>query len=143
MPFEAEDVAKIKELIRLMDEHGLVELCIEHGQEKICLKRPQPRSAPGPVSAKPAQETVPQPTSGLLEIKAPIVGTFYRASRADAEPYVEIGSRVEPKTVVCIIEAMKVMNEIKAEVSGTIVEILANNGQPVEYGQPLFRVRPD
>ena len=79
----------------------------------------------------------------LLEIKSPIVGTFYEAPSPDSEPYVEAGSRVDPQTVVCIIEAMKVMNEIKAEVSGTIVERTVKNGQAVEYGQVLFRVRPD
>ncbi|MDH7598892.1 MAG: hypothetical protein QHH07_04535 [Sedimentisphaerales bacterium] len=140
MPFEAADLERIREMIRLMDEHGLVELSIEHGQDKIYLKRPGPQ----PVPIQPiAPTTAPASPAGLLEIKAPLVGTFYRATRPDADPYVEVGSRVEPKTVVCIIEAMKVLNEIKAELTGTIVEVLATNGQPVEYGQPLFRVRPD
>jgi len=77
------------------------------------------------------------------EIKSPIVGTFYATPSPDSEDYVEIGSRVEPQTVVCIIEAMKVMNEIKAEISGTISEVLVSNGQAVEYGQVLFRVKAD
>ena len=85
----------------------------------------------------------PDKGEGLLEIKSPIVGTFYEAPSPDSEPYVEAGSHVDPQTVVCIIEAMKVMNEIKAEVSGTVVEKTAANGQAVEYGQVLFRVRPD
>jgi acetyl-CoA carboxylase biotin carboxyl carrier protein len=79
----------------------------------------------------------------LIEIKSPMVGTFYATPSPDSAPYVEIGSHVEPQTVICIIEAMKVMNEIKAENSGTVAEILVTNGQAVEYGQALFRVRPD
>jgi acetyl-CoA carboxylase biotin carboxyl carrier protein len=79
----------------------------------------------------------------LVEIKSPIVGTFYATPSPDSEPYVETGSAVGPQTVVCIIEAMKVMNEIRAETSGMIAEILVTNGQAVEYGQVLFRVRPD
>ncbi len=79
----------------------------------------------------------------LLEIKSPIVGTFFATSSPDSEPYVEAGSHVTEQTVVCIIEAMKVMNEIKAEVSGTIAEVVVTSGQAVEYGQVLFRVRPD
>lgn len=146
MPMEAEDLEQIKQMIRLMDEHGLVELCIEHGQDKICLKRQQIQPVQ-PTAMHPAPTTTPgipaQPAKNMVEIKAPLVGTFYRASRPDAEPFVDVGSQIEPRTVVCIIEAMKVLNEIKAEVSGTIVEICTKNGQPVEYGQTLFRVRPE
>jgi len=76
----------------------------------------------------------------LVEIKSPIVGTFYSAPSPDSEPFVEVGSKIEENSVVCIVEAMKVMNEIKAEVSGTIVEILVKNGEAVEYGQVLFKV---
>ena len=90
-----------------------------------------------------ADQPVAQKGEELLEIKSPIVGTFYEAPSPDSEAYVEPGAHVEAPTVVCIIEAMKVMNEIKAEVSGTIVENVAKNGQAVEYGQVLFRVRPD
>ena len=79
----------------------------------------------------------------LVEIKSPIVGTFFVTPSPDSEPYVEVGSQVSPQTVVCIIEAMKVMNEIKAETSGTIVEILVTNGQAVEYSQVIFKVKPD
>jgi acetyl-CoA carboxylase biotin carboxyl carrier protein len=79
----------------------------------------------------------------LAEIESPMVGTFYATPSPESEPYVELGSHVEPQTVVCIIEAMKVMNEIKAETSGTIVEILVSNGQAIEYGQVLFRIEPD
>jgi acetyl-CoA carboxylase biotin carboxyl carrier protein len=82
-------------------------------------------------------------SEGLAEIKSPLVGTYYATPSPDSEHYVEVGSTVDPQTVVCIIEAMKVMNEIKAETSGTIIEVLVTNGQAVEYGQVLFKVKPD
>ncbi|RME96103.1 MAG: acetyl-CoA carboxylase biotin carboxyl carrier protein, partial [Verrucomicrobia bacterium] len=84
----------------------------------------------------------PPPPSDEELIKSPMIGTFYRAPAPDASPYVEVGSEVTPETVVCIIEAMKVMNEIKAETHGVITEVLAENGKPVEFGQPLFKIRP-
>ena len=155
---EESDLKRIKELIQVMEEHDLVELQIEHGDDKVCLKRTQPNAsgwsalpltAPQPGLAGLAETGSgpgPQAASqgkGLAEIKAPLVGTFYQAASPDSDPYVEVGSQVEPQTVVCIIEAMKVMNEIKAETSGTIVTVLATNGQAVQYGQPLFKVRPD
>ena len=93
--------------------------------------------------AEAVETSQDQPKEDLIEINSPIVGTFYATPSPDSEPYVDIGSEVQAQTVVCIIEAMKVMNEIKAEVSGTIVEVLVTNGQAVEYGQALFRVRPD
>ena len=154
------DVQKIKDLIRIMKENDLVKIDIRHGEDYISLQRGQPPQPGimGPVIAHmPGIGTpvvVQQPPSGghagaaskgegLLDIKSPIVGTLYVAPSPDSDPYVDIGSHVEPQTVVCIIEAMKVMNEIKAEVSGTIVEKTAANGQAVEYGQVLFRVKPD
>ena len=94
----------------------------------------------------PNQTSRPQPapaTEDLVEIKSPIVGTFYATPSPDSESYVEVGSAVGSQTVVCIIEAMKVMNEIKADTNGTIADILVTNGQAVEYGQVLFKVRPD
>jgi acetyl-CoA carboxylase biotin carboxyl carrier protein len=96
-------------------------------------------------SATEAEPAVSQPLAeeNLVEIKSPLVGTFYAAPSPDSDPCVEVGSQVEPQTVVCIIEAMKVMNEIKAETGGTIAEILVENGQAVEYGQVLFKVKPD
>jgi len=152
------DLKKIKQLIEIMKENGLVEIEIKHDDDKIVLKRAQPQQAfapmpmmmsesvSGPVgsagvgaSSRPAAA----PQEGLVEIKSPIVGTFYATPSPDSEPYVEVGSVVNPHTVVCIIEAMKVMNEIKAETDGTVVEVLVTNGQAVEYGQVLFRVRPD
>ena len=155
------DIKKIKKLIEIMKENGLVEIEIKHDDDKIVLKRAQPQQAIGgipmmsPESAVPAgpesisavgQPSASQPVPSeedLVEIKSPIVGTFYATPSPDSEHYVDIDSAVGPQTVVCIIEAMKVMNEIKAETSGTIVEILVTNGQAVEYGQVLFKVRPD
>jgi acetyl-CoA carboxylase biotin carboxyl carrier protein len=150
------DVQKIKEFIRIMKENDLVRLDIQHGDDRISLERaqPHPPAALGPVmAAAPGTMppiAVPNPltasaagTEGLVDIKSPIVGTFYEAPSPDSDPYVEVGTHVDTQTVVCIIEAMKVMNEIKAEVSGTVVEKVAANGQAVEYGQVLFRVKPD
>jgi len=156
------DLDKIKRLVEIMEQKELVELEIKHGDDKIVLKRcpaqppaaPTAGRAPAQYGTAPAARDVtetaakmptvkPQEEQNLIEIKSPIVGTFYATPSPDSEPYVETGVHVEPQTVVCIVEAMKVMNEIKAETSGTIVEILVTNGQAVEYGQVLFRVRPD
>ena len=159
------DLQKIKELIEIMKDNELVEVEITHGDDKILLKRSQapwptetsvPKVVPnisaapaGPEAAKPTvpeakpSAAEPQPAEDLVEIKSPIVGTFYATPSPDSEPFVELGSAVSPQTVVCIVEAMKVMNEIKAETSGTIAEILVTNGQAVEYGQVLFKVKED
>jgi len=155
---EDADLKKIKQLIEIMKENGLVEIEIKHDDDKIVLKRAQPQQAFAPMpmmmpesvpvsAGSPGAGASSQPTAApqenLVEIKSPIVGTFYATPSPDSEPYVEVGSVVNSHTVVCIIEAMKVMNEIKAETDGTVVEILVTNGQAVEYGQVLFRVRPD
>jgi acetyl-CoA carboxylase biotin carboxyl carrier protein len=162
MAEEETDLIKIRKLIEIMRDNDLAEIEIRHGDERIFLKRAQPNQ-PGVVAVpvqKPdftgadfiaganhvpllSKESVAQQEEGLMEIKSSIVGTFYKAPSPDSQPYVEVGSHVEPQTVICVIEAMKVMNEIKAETSGTIVEVLVTNGQAVEYGQMLFRVRPD
>ncbi|MGA2854723.1 MAG: acetyl-CoA carboxylase biotin carboxyl carrier protein, partial [Verrucomicrobiota bacterium] len=92
--------------------------------------------APAPVAAPPPAAT------GEVDIKSPMIGTFYRAPSPEAGNYVEVGASVTPETVVCIIEAMKVMNEIKAEVKGVVTQVLVENAKPVEFGQPLFKVRP-
>jgi acetyl-CoA carboxylase biotin carboxyl carrier protein len=160
------DLQRIEELIEIMKENDLVEVEIKHGDDKIFLKRSQPQPPLGkavavvpmieqgasvaPVHPNGTQTSavgVPPsntlPKEGLMEIKSPLVGTFYATPSPDSKAYVEVGSHVDAQTVVCIIEAMKVMNEIKAETSGAIVEILVNNGQAVEYGQVLFRVKVD
>jgi acetyl-CoA carboxylase biotin carboxyl carrier protein len=154
------DLTRIMELIEIMKENDLVEIEIKHDDDKIFLKRYQapPPGTSVPVAAQnivpatagpnaaqaPAAEAEPsQPDENLVEIKSPLVGTFYVAPSPDSEPYVEVGSEVEPQMVVCIIEAMKVMNEVKAETNGTIAEMVVENGQAVEYGQVLFKVKPD
>ena len=156
------DIKKIKELIEIMVANDLVEVEIIDGDNKILLKRPQPPQttvthlpamAPAmpptayavPAAApSPAAAPVPVPAGeeNLVDIKSPIVGTFYAAPSPDSEPYVKVGSDVNTETVVCIVEAMKVMNEIKAETTGTIAKIMVANGQAVEYGQVLFKVKP-
>jgi acetyl-CoA carboxylase biotin carboxyl carrier protein len=144
------DLKKVKELIDLMKDNDLVEVTVEAGDSKIHLKAPganapMMHAAPMPMPAAPAAAPVAAPVvaaeEGLEAIGSPIVGTFYHASSPDAEPYVRVGDKVTPETVVCIIEAMKVMNEIKAETTGTIVEVCCKDGQAVEYGQPLYRIR--
>ena len=140
----------IEEMLQLMESRGLVELEMEHQGLRIRLKKatssptpqvveyvagiPQPAAAPS--SAKSAEE------SRRIVIKSPMVGTFYRTPAPDAPSFVEVGQDLEVGQVVCIIEAMKLMNEIKSEVAGQIVEVLAENGAPVEFGQPLFVVEP-
>jgi acetyl-CoA carboxylase biotin carboxyl carrier protein len=158
------DLKEIKAIIELMSKNHLSEFDLEREGFKIRIKKspetlphityttpaPLPQPLPAPItSAAPAQPTpaatpVPaaEPLANLHEIASPMVGTFYRAPSPDSAPYVELGQKVTPDTVVCIIEAMKVMNEIKAETTGTIVEILVENGKSVEFGQPLFRVKP-
>jgi len=162
------DLQKIKELIEIMKRNELVEIEISHGDDKIVLKRSQaqsvvgggevvvplagPHISPAPAGFDATQISTPQVPSfvsetqleeGLVEIKSPLVGTFYATPSPDSDPYIEVGTHVDSQAVVCIVEAMKVMNEIKTEISGTVVEILVVNGQAIEYGQVLFRIRPD
>lgn len=153
------DIENVKKLIQLMKDNDLIELEVASGHDKIQLKRPAPTQptvthvsmpvTPAPLTAQPpaqqpAAEPAEQPeTPGIVEIASPIVGTFYAAQSPDADAYVDVDSHVTPDTVVCIVEAMKVMNEIKAETTGTIVEILCQAGQAVEYGQVIFRVKTD
>lgn len=146
------DLQKVKELIELMKENDLVELEVADGDSKVHLKRPgasmpvmhqvpmAAAAAAAPTSASTA--SAPAKEEGILEITSPIVGTFYQAPSPDSDPYVQIGDRVTADSVVCIIEAMKVMNEIKSEVNGTIIESCCKDGQAVEFGQVLFKVRP-
>ncbi len=147
------NLKELKEMITLMNENGLVEIEIEREGLRIRIKKglggtaeiAQERYIVQPVApsaqAAPAKEATPQ-ASKLVEIKAPMVGTFYRTPAPDAPPFVEAGDNIEPGQVVCIIEAMKLMNEIKSEVKGKIVEMLIENAQPVEYGQVLFLIEP-
>ena len=156
------EIERIKELMDMMKANDLNELEIVDGQTRIMLKRgsspqviPQVVAMPPVVSAAPPAETalqasgksngVPSASSAadnLVEIVSPIVGTFYVRPSPTAEQFVEVGSQVDEETVVCIIEAMKVMNEIKSEIKGTIKKILVSDGQSLEYGQPMFLVEP-
>lgn len=154
-------VERVRQLIQIMAENDLAELEVEEPELRIRLRKNLPVQyvPPGldytqlqqPPGFRPALQTPAEADSGaqappkeekLVEIASPMVGTFYRASSPGADPYVTIGSEVDPDTVVCIIEAMKVMNEIKAEVTGTIVEILVQDVEPIEFGQVLFLVAP-
>jgi oxaloacetate decarboxylase alpha subunit len=146
------NIKKIQELIELMNQNSLTEIEIEQEGVKVKLsKRAQGvieqivAPAPSPAAAgMPQEKTAATVAAGktLQEITAPMVGTFYRAPAPDAKPYAEVGDMVQKGDVVCIIEAMKLMNEVKAEISGRIVEIPVENAEPVEYGQALFLVEP-
>jgi len=143
------DLEKLKELIELMEKHELTEISLKQGDQKWRLRRggnnvmqmiPSTSvSAPAVAEASIAEAPVDE---NLIEITSPTVGTFYSAPTPDDPPFVTVGTDVNLETAVCIVEAMKVFNQIPAEVSGTIVKILVKNGDAVEFGQPLFKVRP-
>ncbi len=150
---------EIRELAELVDEHGFTDFEFENENIRVRLSKsagmppvayppyPAPAYSPAPAATAPKADTAETPAAaanpdeGLMKITSPIVGTFYRAPGPDKDPYVKEGSKVTPESVVCIVEAMKLMNEIQAETSGEIVKIYVENGQPVEYGQPLFGVK--
>lgn len=161
------DVKEIKKLLDAMKGADVSELTLETGEVRLTARRGSetrvvhaapaapaeapPRSevattgsepAPTPAPASQPAEP-PAPGAHLVEVTAPIVGTFYESPGPDAPPYVKVGDHVKPGAVLCIIEAMKLMNEIEAETSGTIAEILVRDEEPVEYGQTLFRIDPD
>ena len=166
-PAASVNMEELRELIALLRDNGLAELELENEGFRVRLRRdsaaagssyvvvdtPQPVSVPAavPVPAPPPASGPTHPGThasteasqdqDLHIIPSPIVGTFYRSPSPAADPFVKIGSNVEPESVVCIIEAMKLMNEIQAEASGEVVKIYVENGQPVEYGQPLFGIR--
>lgn len=149
------DVDKIRELLELMGEHELSEIKIQDGETRICLRKgpsgepmvvqaaPAAMPAPAPVApqeAAPAAE--PDEDDGLVPIPCPMVGTLYTAPDPESPTFVKVGSEVDAHTVICVIEAMKVFNEIRAEVTGTVEKIFVQNQQAVEFGQPLMLVRP-
>lgn len=158
-------LSEIKELIELVDQTSVQELEIESEGTRLSIKKPgvpetvqlqaapqayMPVPQPAPQAAQPAAQTAQaaeapstaDAASALHKIVSPMVGTFYRAPSPDAKPFVSPGDKVSEKSTVCIIEAMKLMNELEAEVQGEIVEVLVENGQLVEFGQPLFLVKP-
>lgn len=145
------NLKEIKEMISLMNENDLVELELERDGLKIILKKSSGQiqqvitTSPSELalnSEAPKQEQPKLQKQGLLEIKSPMVGTFYRTPSPESAPFVDTNSEIQPQQVICIIEAMKLMNEIKSEVKGRIKEILVENGHPVEFGQVLFRLEP-
>ena len=149
------DLDKLRELMELMEEHDVREIKLQRGDERWQMRRgPQdvmqmvsaapPAVAPQPVASPPDTARPPDttPDDGTVVINSPTVGTFYASPSPEDPAFVSVGSKVQPDTLVCLVEAMKVFNQIPAEVSGTITEILVNNGEPVEFNQPLFRVRP-
>jgi acetyl-CoA carboxylase biotin carboxyl carrier protein len=147
------DLRRVRRLVELMKEHDLSEIDIREGETRIQLRRGSdpvvtaagPRAAAAPASA-PAASPPAEAESRRAEdahtavVKSPIVGTFYAAPNPESPSYVKVGDHVGPETTVCIVEAMKVFNQIPAEVSGKITAVLVENGQPVEFGQPLFKV---
>ncbi len=158
---EVFDVERIRRFVELMQEFGLTEINLRHGDERIQLRRgfegpvgiPVAAGSmagvaisPAPAAASPGASVAPaRPESGAEEkhvvvIKSPMVGTFYASPDPDSPPYVKVGDIVGPETTVCIVEAMKVFNQIPAEVAGRVVAVLVENGAPVEFGQPLFKV---
>jgi acetyl-CoA carboxylase biotin carboxyl carrier protein len=147
------DVKKVRQLIELMEEHDLAEIDLKQGDHGVRIKRggevvavsaPATATRAIPRSAAPAEPAAPESAAEarMLVIKSPMVGTFYKASGPDSPPFVKVGDRIGPEKTVCIVEAMKVFNEIPAGVSGQVVAILVENGAPVEFGQPLIKVDP-
>jgi acetyl-CoA carboxylase biotin carboxyl carrier protein len=147
------DVRRIRRLVELMKEHDLTEIDLREGEMRIQLRRgsdpvvtvgpprPSPMTPPPPAIGAPSPGEPPKAEeANVAVIKSPMVGTFYAAPDPDSSPYVKVGDHIGPETTVCIVEAMKVFNQIPAEVSGKIMAVLVENGQSVEFGQPLFKV---
>ncbi|MGB9429661.1 MAG: acetyl-CoA carboxylase biotin carboxyl carrier protein [Gammaproteobacteria bacterium] len=150
------DIRKVKKLIELLEESGIAEIEITEGEESVRISRyggsapAVPHAAPTPVAAAPVTAVAPAaaPAPAVTpsgkeipaghQVKAPMVGTFYRSASPNAKPFVDVGSAVKEGEILCIIEAMKMMNQIEADKAGTVKAILANNGDPVEFGQPLI-----
>src|SRR5690349_9882438 len=156
------DHRELKRLVQLMNENGLVELEIEQEGSRISLRKagayaPAPvylpgggHVAPAPIAGAPGASPLPAPAvdgapsappPGTKDVLSPMVGTFYRRPNPEAQPYIQVGDKVNKDTVVCIVEAMKLNNEIKAELEGEVLEVLVEDGEPVEFDQPLFRVK--
>ena len=155
------DIRKLKELVRLMTSSDLTELDLRDKDEQVTIRRASPQAAPhvvhhaapvihhapaAPVAPAAAAPSAAPPAAaedaGLVAVESPMVGTFYGSPSPDKPPFVAVGGQVGPSTVVCLVEAMKIFNEIKAERSGTIVKVCVQSGQAVEFGQPLFMIRP-
>ena len=156
------DIRKLKELVRLMTASDLTELDLRDKDEQVTIRRASPQVAPqvihatpvvhhaptasAPAPTAPAASAAPAATTpadeGLVAVESPMVGTFYASPSPDKPPFIAVGAQVGPNSVVCLVEAMKIFNEIKAERSGTVVKVLVQSGQAVEFGQPLFMIKP-
>jgi len=156
------DLDRLRELIRMMEEHDLNEVDLQKGDQRCRLRRklqvphppmmaaypmaaaPAPAVAPAPAAASESKGGAPAaaPVESGLTVKSPTLGTYYSAASPDDEPFVKVGSKVQRDTVVCLVEAMKVYNQVTADVEGTVTEVCVANGDAVEFGQVLFRVRP-
>ncbi|HEV8672937.1 MAG TPA: acetyl-CoA carboxylase biotin carboxyl carrier protein [Methylomirabilota bacterium] len=143
------NLKEIRALLDFLREYGLTEVEVERGGDRIRLRREAAAPPPAATAGPPMSPTAPAPEAvredrrqHLVTVEAPMVGTFYRAPSPDAEPYVREGDAIKEGQVLCIIEAMKLMNEIESKVGGRIIRVLVENGQPVEYGQPLFLIEP-
>jgi acetyl-CoA carboxylase biotin carboxyl carrier protein len=156
------DIRKLESLVRLMVENDLTELDLKDGEETVTVKRggkpvviaaapvaAAPAPAPAPVAAPaatpaaaPAAAPAADDDAGCIAVESPMVGTFYATPGPDKPPFAQVGTQVGPDSIVCLVEAMKIFNEIKAEKSGTIHKILVKSGQPVEFGQKLFLIKP-
>ena len=142
------DLDRIEALARLMRENGLAELELEVGGARLALRlagvvAPAPAPAPAAAASAPAPATpavAAAPAEAGALVKAPMVGTFYRSAKPGAPPFVDVGDKVRKGQVLCILEAMKLMNEIESDAEGTVAAILVDNGRPVQFGQPLFRI---
>ncbi|HWA98348.1 MAG TPA: acetyl-CoA carboxylase biotin carboxyl carrier protein [Pirellulales bacterium] len=154
-PGDIMDVKRLRRLVELMNEHDLGEIDLRDGGTRIRLRKRQEMvlggyevaraPAPAPAAAKPSAEAAPAAAddSKHQTIKSPMVGTFFASPNPESPAFVKVGDHVGPDTTVCIIEAMKVFNEIPAECSGKVVAVLVQNGAPVEFGQPLFKIDPE
>ncbi len=157
---ESFDLDKLQQLVEMMEKHDLREVRLKRGNERWLLRRgpqevvqfapaaappAQPAAAPAPQTAAPSAPPAQSggPPAGTVEITSPMVGTFYRSPSPGEKAFVKEGDRIERDSVVCLIEAMKFFNQIKAEKAGTITQILVNDGDAVDFGQPLFRIKPD
>jgi acetyl-CoA carboxylase biotin carboxyl carrier protein len=147
------DIRKVKKLIELLEESGISEIEISEGEESVRISRyPKPGTmtmapasmiaapAPAPAAATAAPAAPPPAPARGQQVTAPMVGTFYSGPAPGAKPFVEIGSEVKPGDTLCVIEAMKMMNQIESEFAGRVVSVLVENGSPVEFGQPLFAI---
>lgn len=143
------DLERIRDIVKLMEEHDLTEVDLQQGDDRIKLGRGGPAPVAPVAAPAPAAPAAAAPVAsaavddGSITINAPMVGTFYSKANPESEPFVQVGQMVSPDTIVCIVEAMKVFNEIPAECSGKVLEVLVADQQAVDFGKPMFRIQPN